>query len=302
MPALLDASSGNFPRPIHDLGNYYPNDPRVTEQNILLETAEEGAGLAQGNYTPALDTDFDGVLDHPDTLSTLLRPGGGTVHGVDDLLGFYERQTDTLILRPVIPLAEKTQYAVVLTDRLTDTLGRPVRSPFSLVYHPAQETAMGTLKTILADAGRANYYGDIAGSGLSHVAFTWTFTTAPTTEDLRLLRDGFFGQGPFAHLATDWPPTMNIFRAAGLTTDQTLAGQPAGWQSNPSCSDAKTHPYLVRVDDIKRTTLQPGHQQGVLAEHPTRTKRAASTSSRLDRPPRHRELPARVLHRPRSHP
>ncbi len=200
VPALLDVGGGAFPRTIRDLGNYYPNDPRVTEQNFLLETAEEGAGLSQADYTPALDNDFDGVLDHPDTLASLLHPGGGQVHGVDDLLGFYERETDTLILRPIVPLKEKTEYAVVLTDRLHDTLGRSARSPFPFVYHPSQENSIAKLRAVLADSGRANYYGDLAGSGLTHVAFAWTFTTAPQVEDLRLLRDGLFGHGPFAHL------------------------------------------------------------------------------------------------------
>jgi hypothetical protein len=265
VPALLDANGGSFPRTIRDLGNYYPNDPRRNEQNFQLETAEEGAGLTQSDYTPALDTDFDGVLDHPNTLASLERattcsatssPCGGHVHGVDDLLDFYERETDTLLLRPVLPLEEKTEYAVVLTDRLRDTLGRPVRSPFPVVYHPSQETSIEKLRDVLSDAGRSNYYGDIAGSGLSHVAFAWTFTTAPQAEDLRLLRDGLFGKGPFARLATEYPPTMSAFRAAGLVTDQTLAGQPAGWQDNPTCQTAKTHPYTVRIDDIKDTFAQ----------------------------------------------
>jgi len=253
VPALLDVNGGAFPRVIRDLDSYYPNDPRATEQNILLETYEEGAGLAQGNYTPALDTDFDGVLDHPDTLSTLIHPGTGSVHGVDDLLGFYERETDTLLVRPVLPLQEKTEYAVVLTDRLRDTLGRSVRSPFPYVYHPSQETSIETLQTVLSDPNRASYYGDIAGTGLKHVAFAWTFTTGPQEEDLRLLRDGFYGQGPFAHLQKDYPPTVNIFRAAGLINDQSAANQPAGWQSNPSCANVKNHPYIVHVADVQST-------------------------------------------------
>ena len=256
VPALLDADGGAFPKTIRDLDNYYPNDPRRSEQNFVLETAEEGAGLSQASYTPALDTDFDGVLDHPDTLASLERPGGGHVHGVDDLLTFYERQTDTLLLRPVLPLVEKTEYAVVLTDRLTDTHGRPVRSPFPTVYHPQQETSIAKLRDLLSDSGRASYFGDIAGTGLSHVAFAWTFTTAPTTEDLRLLRDGLFGKGPFGHLATEYPPTMSAFRAAGLVSDQTLAGQQAGWQDDPKCAVAKTHPYIVRIDDVKDTLKQ----------------------------------------------
>ncbi|HEY1956566.1 MAG TPA: hypothetical protein VGH28_13170 [Polyangiaceae bacterium] len=256
VPALLDADGGAFPKTIRDQDLYYPNDPRIAEQNFLLETAEEGAGLSQDDYTPALDTDFDGVLDHPDTLASLERTGGGHVHGVDDLLTFYERETDTLLLRPIIPLAEKTEYAVVLTDRLRDTLGRPVRSPFPVVYHPSQETSIRKLQNVLSDASRANYYGDVAGSGLGHVAFAWTFTTAPVTEDLLLLRDGLFGQGPFAHLAKEYPPTMSAYRTAGLVADSTLAGQPAGWQDNPTCAISKTHPYIVRIDDIKDTLSQ----------------------------------------------
>ncbi len=256
VPALLDADGGPFPKTIRDQGNYYPNDPRVSEQNFTLETAEEGAGLSQGDYSPALDTDFDGVLDHPDTLASLLRPGGGHVHGVDNLVTFYERETDTLLLRPVVPLAEKTEYAVVLTDRLRDTLGRPVRSPFPVVYHPSQEDSIAKLRAVLADGGRANYYGDVAGTGLSHVAFAWTFTTAPQVEDLRLLRDGLFGHGPFARLATDYPPKMSAFRAAGLVADSTLAGQPAGWQDDAKCQGTKTHPYIVRLADIKDTLSQ----------------------------------------------
>ncbi len=256
VPALLDVNGGAFPRTIHDLGNYYPNDPRVNEQNVLLETFEEGAGLAQGNYTPALDTDFDGVLDHPDTLASLIHPGTGSVHGVDDLLGFYERETDTLLLRPVLPLQEKTEYAVVLTDRLRDTLGRSVRSPFPYVYHPSQKTSIATLQTILSDGSRANYFGSVAGTGLSHVAFAWTFTTGPQVEDLKLLRDGLYGQGPFAHLQNDFPPTMNAFRAAGLIADQTASGQPAGWTANPTCANVKNHPYIVHVADVEDTLKQ----------------------------------------------
>jgi hypothetical protein len=256
VPALLDAGGGSFPRIIRDLQNYYPNDPRVAEQNVLLETVEEGAGLSQADYVPSLDTDFDGTLDHPNTLASLMRPGGGHIHGVDDLLPFYERETNTLLVRPVLPLAEKTEYAVVLTDRLTDENGQPVRSPFPFVHHPQQLDSIAKLRTILTDGARANYYGDLAGTGLSHVAFAWTFTTAPQTEDLRLLRDGFMGKGPLGHLATDFPPKVSAYRAAGLISDGTLAGQTAGWQDDPKCASVKTHPYTVRIADVKDTFVQ----------------------------------------------
>ena len=258
VPALLDMGGGNFPHDIRDLDNYYPNDPRVTEQNLLFETVEEGAGLSQADYKPELDTDFDGTLDHPNTLASLATPPPktGVIHGIDDLLGFYERESDTLVMRPLLPLHEKREYAVVLTDRLRDTLGRPVRSPFPFIHHPMQLDSVARLQTVLADAQRKNYYGDIAGTGLQHVAFAWTFTTAPAEEDLRLLRDGLFGHGPFAHLASEYPPKVTAFRAAGLFNDQTAAGQPAGWQDDPKCQAIKGHPYMVRYADLKDTLKQ----------------------------------------------
>src|SRR6185503_16267169 len=96
---------------------YGPNDPKASEPNLVFETVEEGAGLPQGAYRPALDRDFDGVLDHPNARRRG-QTSPATIRGVDDILTWYERETDTLILRPIVPLDEKTEYAVVLTDRL----------------------------------------------------------------------------------------------------------------------------------------------------------------------------------------
>ena len=57
------------------------------------------------------------------------------------------------------------------------------------------------LERVLSKGALANYYGDIAGSGLDHVAFAWTFTTMPVHEDMKLLHDGLYGKGPFARFA-----------------------------------------------------------------------------------------------------
>src|SRR5205823_13182136 len=122
VPTILDMGNGNFPITLRDLDRYWPNDPHLDSQNVLFETHEEGAGLGQDAYSPALDQDFDGVLDHPNTLGPL-RAGG--IAGVDDLMTWYERETDTLRIRPLLPLDEKTEYAVVLTDRLRSADGRP---------------------------------------------------------------------------------------------------------------------------------------------------------------------------------
>ena len=195
VPVMLDMGDGNFPLTPRDLDLYWPNDPKINEQNILFETVEEGAGLTQADYSPSLDLDFDGVLDHPNTLGPL---APGRIHGVDDLLTWYERESDTLIMQPLLPMEEKTEYAVILTDRLKGPDGQPVRSPFAYVNHPQQTPDLAKLVSVLSSATRANYYGDIAGTGAAHIAFAWTFTTEPVYEDLRLLRDGLYGKGPFA--------------------------------------------------------------------------------------------------------
>jgi hypothetical protein len=266
VPALLDVGHGDFPLTIVRSTQYYPNDPRSSSNNLLFETVEEGAGLGPGDYTPALDTDFDGVLDHPDTLGS-----PGMQPGVDDLMSWYERQTDTLIFRPLLPLEEKTEYAVVLTDRLRGPDGQPVRSPFPQTYHQAQRSSIVRLQSVLSDPTRSNYYGDIAGTGLDHVAFAWTFTTQPVAEDMELLRDGLYGQGPFARLAAQYPPKAELFQAAG----KALApeDEPSGWQSLPECSGPSTTPYVAQwavaksaiIDIIPLLfSLNPSQQQGLV--------------------------------------
>jgi hypothetical protein len=266
VPALLDVGQGNFPPTIVDSTQYYPNDPRGTSNNLLFETVEEGAGLPQSAYTPALDTDFDGVLDHPDTLGS-----PGAQPGIDDLMTWYERQTDTLILRPLLPLEEKTEYAVVITDRLQGPDGQPVRSPFPTTYHPAQRPSIVKLQGVLGDPTRSNYYGDIAGTGLDHVAFAWTFTTQPVQEDMELLRDGLYGKGPFAYLATNYPPKAEIFQAAGKALAD--ADEPTGWQGLPECTGPSKTPYVAQWAVAKSAiidllpllfSLSPSQQQGLV--------------------------------------
>jgi len=242
VPAVLDMGSGAQPVVMRSPENYWANDPHVHDSNLYYETREEGAGLLQGDYRPELDTDFDGVLDHPNTW------GHSGIDTYDNLLTWYERETDTLILRPIVPLEEKTEYAVVLTDRLVGSDGNPVQSPFAYVHHPTQQSEAARVRDILADASRAKYYGDIAGTGLDHVAFLWSFTTQPIQEDLRILRDGLYGKGPFARFAAQFPPKTTIYQAAGTTTG---AGnnQPAGWQNDPSCASTTQKPYVFNLGD-----------------------------------------------------
>jgi hypothetical protein len=242
VPVPLDMSGGDFPTSVVDKTKYFANDPRAAEENLVFETVDESHGLLPSQYQPALDTDFDGVLDRPNTLGPAIAP---QKDGIDNLLTFYERESDTLIMRPVLPLDEMTEYAVVVTDRLKDENGRPVRSPFEYIHHSAQRDTVQKVRAAMNDRSHAAYFGDLAGTGTSHVAFTWSFTTQPVMDDMRVLRDGLSGVGPMAYLAHDYPTTVTAFRAIG----QAAPGSPdaPGWEKTKSCLGKTDRPYIVRV-------------------------------------------------------
>ena len=244
-PALLEVDHGHFPLTVSNPSLFWPGDPRASEQNLLFETVDEAPGRGRFPYDPALDTDFDCVIDKPNT-----RSGSSGIPGVDNVLTWYERETDTLVLRPTLPLREKREYAVVLTDRLVDGLGQPVRSPFPQVYHALQRAPIDRLAAVLGDARLTRFFGDLAGTGLAHVAFTWTFTTAPQTEDLRLLRDGLAGVGPFAWIANDYPPEVELFPLAGKNVN---SANPPGWETLPECRGLSSRPYMMRFGDFSRS-------------------------------------------------
>jgi len=247
IPVPLDIGKGNFPLAVAQRDKYWNNDPRITADSVLWETAEEGPGGGQSGYRPELDTDFDGVLDHPNVLHRVGRDAK-----IEEVIDWYERESDTLLLRPVVPLDEMHEYAVVLTDRLKSTLGSPVRSPFENIHHAQQRDGAERVRAIFSDAGKRNWYGDVAGTGLDHVAFVWTFTTQPVFDDMRLLRDGMHGQGPLARLATDFPAVGHAARAVGTAIDE--ADEPPGAvDADVRCAPVKNHPFIVRPADVKET-------------------------------------------------
>jgi hypothetical protein len=176
----LDLGEGNFPLTL-ERSDYYPNDPRNHTGNLLFEEVDEDHN-GNGVLDPGEDTDMDGVLDKPN-----LHEG--------ELLTFYERETQTLILRPLMPLRENTTYAVVLTRRLKDEAGHPVRSPFDYINHTAQTEALRPLPGCLERYGLT----------LEDVAFTWPFTTQSITRDFVAIRDGMYGHGPMAWLQEKYP-------------------------------------------------------------------------------------------------
>ena len=180
----LDMGQGNYPQVLPQQ-QLYDSDNRAHHQTAVFEEEEEDVN-GNGVLDPGEDTDMDGVLDHPNTRDGL--PDG-------ELLEFYERQTNTLIMKPIMPMREETTYAVVLTKRLVSPDGDPVRSPFEGIHHAGQKEALTPLDGCL----------DQYGLSLDDVAFTWSFTTQSISHEYKRIRDGLYGLGSMANLATDYP-------------------------------------------------------------------------------------------------
>lgn len=200
LPMPLDVNSGNFQFVLDNPSQYFPNDPRAGESNLLFETVDEDTN-GNGVLDPGEDTDFDGHLDEPNTFDGTISDPLDTV---DQMTWFYERESKTLLLRPILPLDPHHEYAVVITDRLKGVDGQPVRSPFDTVHHIAQRAPLASLPAILSE--HRELYGDMATRGWDGVAFAWTFTTQSTTDDLDVIRQGLYGEGPMARLRDDFPP------------------------------------------------------------------------------------------------
>ena len=270
VPVPLDLGSGAYPYILRDPGRYGASDTHASEPVLLWETADETANPATGgpdasrsDYEPRFDVDCDGVLDLPNFEDPTVCPNQiqvelGDVSSLernrcvsDNLLTWYERETHTLIARPLLPLDPGETYAVVLTDRLVDAAGNPVRSPFETVYHPSQEPAAQRLRDHLLDPELSGYFGDLAGSSLEHVAFMWSFTTAPVGDDLIRLRNGLYGEGSFAWLAREYPATFDAARVAGVeSANGASTSQPEGWEDLEACQNVADRPYLIRMDEL----------------------------------------------------
>lgn len=196
-PVELDVGHGRFPMDVPRPDRYFPNDSRSHSPSLIFDTVDEDLD-GDGELDWGEDLDNDGVLDKPNVW-----PEGGDSR--DDLLTWYELETNTLILRPVVPLREETTYAVVLTDRLTDVDGNPVRSPWETVNHTRQTQALAPLERALPELKLT----------VDDVAFAWTFTTGRVTGDLIDIHRGLVdGEGPYPFLADDYP--------AGITQALTL--------------------------------------------------------------------------------
>ena len=213
---------------------------RDVNGNGLLDPEEDLNG--NGRLDCSEDTDFDGHLDvpnlfcgddetgqpiPPESCPDVVVPtaSGDVVIPAEDawITLWYERETNTMMMQPLVPLRERTTYAVVLTRRLVDEEGRPVESPFPSAHHVDQGEPLRPLEGILAD--NSDLYG---GLTLEGVQFAWTFTTQSIAGDFQAIREGLYGRGPLEELAEEFPPEMLVDLLQGC-----LPGLECDLPSNP---------------------------------------------------------------------
>lgn len=208
----LDLGQGNYPQGLPDT-KLYEADPREGLQTAVFEEIEEDSN-ENGVLDPGEDTDMDGVLDHPNTRDG--KAGG-------ELLEFYERETNTLIMKPLTPMRSATTYAAVITKRVTAPNGDPARSPFAGINDVSQTIALAELPNCLGQYGLST----------KDVAFTWTFTTQDIYTDYRRVRDGLYGQGDLAQVGSDFPAELSKIadgrtKAPGVSNLKIVPGDLSG--------------------------------------------------------------------------
>lgn len=235
LPAGYQAPrTGRFPSILDEPNNYFELDPRAGTATLLFDTTEEIDANENGELDPEEDTDADGVWDRPNTVDGKPRPPA-TMEEADALLPFYERETNTLLIRPVMPLREGTTYAVVLTNRVRAEDGKAIESPFDWVNHTRQNEVLVPLPGALRDAGL----------GLSDVAFAWAFSTQTATRELHAIRDGLNGEGSLAWLAEKYPGKVELFP---WWTEESV--EACGGRDVPACTPMFDHPGVLDAERL----------------------------------------------------
>ena len=219
----LDVGEGNYPVVLEQIDGYWEHDPRGWTNSIIFEEADEdvdgdgqiglgedinGNGMlddgedinGDGVLNPPEDIDADGVLDRPNYLpcgtsgleemacdekGQWLNPTRDALQQrADALMTFYERETNTLIIRAMESLRERSTYAVVLTRRIKAADGTPIGSPFESYHHMGQKEALEGIEVLLPE-----------GIGRTDIAFAFTFTTQSLGSQFVAVREGLYGQG-----------------------------------------------------------------------------------------------------------
>ena len=233
--APLDFNGGHFPYTLNDPGQYFLNDPNAGAYNLLFPVTGPAANFL-----------------HPQLPHDTLRAQA------DDLLTFYERATRTLILRPVVPLAQEHKYAVVLTRQLRGANGQAIVSPHAGINHSAQTAELLPLLAHLPGSGR-----------LEDVAYAWSFTTQSTTRDLELIRRGLYGDGPLQGLSVPYrvrDVASQTQYASRLTVLQERGVYPPTAAAPPRPGD-----FILPINDCAAPPAPPGCLTALLADDQVRS-------------------------------
>ena len=181
--------------------------------NLLFPDENEDRN-GDGVLDPGEDRDADGVLDVANFIDPTACDGLDPASPAydrcraDNLLTWYERETNTLVLWPLWPMEQQCTHALVLTDRLVGEDGNAVQSPFPAVNPRDQTQDLAAAVDLLGRYGLA----------LEDVAFAWSFTTGSVTLDMEQLRKGLYGVGPFKRLEREFPVSnLHLWTAAELT-------------------------------------------------------------------------------------
>ncbi len=201
----IDMGQGRYPMDAANGDRYFANDTRAGHPSVIFDTVDEDLN-GNGVLDWGEDTDNDGTLDKPNVYPE------GAEDVRENLLSWYERETNTLIFRPVRPLRERTTYAVVVTEGVLGEDGQPVRSPWEYVHHLRQTEALAPVPDALS----------AVGMGLDDIAYAWTYTTGSITADLVNVRRGLKGEGPLARLDAAFPEGVR----EALETNELDGGDP----------------------------------------------------------------------------
>lgn len=147
---------------------------------------------------------------------------------------YYEHATNTLIIRPIVPLAQKARHAVLLTRDIqgeaTDGTFGSIRAPFDFKAHAAQ--------TPLVRAAAQS-----ADLPLHKLAYGWTYTTADMLGPLLTMRDGLYGEGPLKWLGDVARPGLLRVHHSGVSHDAEDTDTP---------DDPTDTPYILQAEFFAR--------------------------------------------------
>ena len=128
--------------------------------------------------------------DPYDDVSSLIFPDSNRFDmdgdGVEEQIGHYEYESNTLIIEPIIPLAQNARYAVLLTKMYSDRQAMARKGRYDHRLHKAHYTQMDLIKNALR----------LTGLTADELAFGWTYKTADVVGPFQRMRDGLYGGIP----------------------------------------------------------------------------------------------------------